>query len=1017
MPTVQVGGAVRAGSLYLSRAADEALFETLRAGEIAYVLAPRQMGKTSLLHRTRERLGAVGVRHASVDLSGLGLEVADPDAWYLSLADELGAELALPEPDAFFASKTRPSVARLGSWLRGALAQDSSDLVVFIDEVDALLRNPALAGELLALLRSVWERNAPAGPRLTFCLLGVAAPWELVLDPTTTPFNVGREVTLEDFSRAELVAMEGALEGERSGEILDAVVELTGGHPYMTARLVTSMSPDASVSDVEACAQRLYFDADGDVTLTASERAMLAGPASLLELYGAALRDGRARAASPELARAALLTGMLARTEGGLRARNAIYRRVFDAEWVARQMRDRPFGVAVDRWISGDRAQADLLRGAALADLQAWAGEATLTSEEQALLVQSVGAARREEVDAAKGRARRRNQRILWATVVLLSVALALVGLALRGEKRALERAEALAAASRAELLLAAPKRELDALSAAVRATSFREDDGEPLPEARHALAATVDALASEVRPGLGLPLSTVGCSPDGRRAAAWTRDGRVIGWDLAGFGPTMLDAAPSWLPLPSRLPHGEVHTRSGTVRADSEGESGDIHLSQVGTDHPIGRLSGAQSEATTSLRFDPRGGTLLSLSDDDTAVLWSVQGLRVLRHFGAIPTTPRDAAFCGAGSRALLVGDDGALRVWHLHGAAVESQRGPDGGVTWAGWDARGSLWMTSARGGIYVRETGSRFEVRARGLAGHAWMVLGAGVALASDEEGQSLLLRSDGSSEPVDGWARRRERAVTPDGTIAVLLRDAEVASIDVGTGRTLRNFAPHRARLETASLSPDGALLATGDVEGEVCVWELASGVLRWRAPHRPGPIYSGVWSPDGTRLLTHGRVDEVRVWDAVTGEVLVKYVGHHGTTNMARFSDDGTRVITTGFADNTAQIWNPLDGQPVALLQGHRARVRVADLDPSGVLAATAGDDGTVRVWDARSGAALATFGGLEGPVRHLEISPEGDRVLAVSDDGWLRIYPLDWRVLRRRACAMLPEPPPECGER
>ena len=43
----------------------------------------------------------------------------------------------------------------------------------------------------------------PAFRRVTFCLVGVATPNELIKDPRTTPFNVGRTIELTDFAKQQ----------------------------------------------------------------------------------------------------------------------------------------------------------------------------------------------------------------------------------------------------------------------------------------------------------------------------------------------------------------------------------------------------------------------------------------------------------------------------------------------------------------------------------------------------------------------------------------------------------------------------------------------------------------------------------------------------------------------------------------------------------------------------------------------------------------------------------------------
>ena len=68
------GGTVQAVSnaFYLERPADQELLQLCRAGEYAYILAPRQIGKSSLMNRTAETLETEGIKTAIVDLNLIG---------------------------------------------------------------------------------------------------------------------------------------------------------------------------------------------------------------------------------------------------------------------------------------------------------------------------------------------------------------------------------------------------------------------------------------------------------------------------------------------------------------------------------------------------------------------------------------------------------------------------------------------------------------------------------------------------------------------------------------------------------------------------------------------------------------------------------------------------------------------------------------------------------------------------------------------------------------------------------
>jgi hypothetical protein len=150
------GGTMRPDTpSYVPRQADTELHAGLQAGELCYVLTGRQMGKSSLMVRTAQRLRKEGSAVAVLDLTALGRNLS-AEQWYGGLLDILGRQLDLAEPLEACWSKH----ARLGPLQRWTAALRDvvlpgcpGRLVIFVDEVDAVRSLPFATDEFFAALR------------------------------------------------------------------------------------------------------------------------------------------------------------------------------------------------------------------------------------------------------------------------------------------------------------------------------------------------------------------------------------------------------------------------------------------------------------------------------------------------------------------------------------------------------------------------------------------------------------------------------------------------------------------------------------------------------------------------------------------------------------------------------------------------------------------------------------------------------------------------------------------------
>ncbi|XZO02466.1 MAG: AAA-like domain-containing protein [Microcoleus sp.] len=246
----QVGGSLTNNAPnYVKRRADDDFYNGLKAGELCYVLNSRQMGKSSLQVRTIQRLRNDGIACAAIDISEIGNRGVTPEQWYAGLLRILENNFNLSDVvnvrtwwrDRNFLAP----VQRLSEFIETVLlANISSNIVIFIDEIDSILALDFCADDFLALIRSCYNKRANNSEfdRLTWALLGVASPTDLCHDKNAsnnTPFNIGKAIELTGFDETEAQPLAAGLAEitDSSQEVLREVLYWTGGQPFLTQKL------------------------------------------------------------------------------------------------------------------------------------------------------------------------------------------------------------------------------------------------------------------------------------------------------------------------------------------------------------------------------------------------------------------------------------------------------------------------------------------------------------------------------------------------------------------------------------------------------------------------------------------------------------------------------------------------------------------------------------------------------------------------------------------------------------
>ena len=482
----QAGGSLPSNMpSYITRQADEDLYQYLNKGEFCYVLTARQMGKSSLKVRTMKRLEQEGWHVVNVDLTGLGTQDIPTEKWYYTFLHEVADTLDLEDLfNTWWQEKSQfTAVARMTNfWEEIIVSQIDQKIGIFIDEVDTLLslnKTAFSASDFFAAIRSIYNKRSldDRFQQLNFCIFGVAAPQDLMNDPDRTPFNIGKSIILNNFSPRESAPLFKGLnaDAESARNFIDRIHYWVEGQPYLTQKLCQLLTvheletKDAQVA-VDELVKQHFLETNvlnSDPHFSNIQNRIFSDELfnlRMLGLYRRLLQGEEVSVINQNIEQLYLKLSGLVKEEGSiLKITNAIYVEIFNQNWLndAYDSVDRPFAIDLKRWINSNHSKDALLVGSILADAETWAkNREDLSNEERDFLQES--RLLEEENLRLKERVKQR-KRLIWALGVatILAIATSITtywgfsqasiakeqeGLAKKNEKKALEN-EALAKA------------------------------------------------------------------------------------------------------------------------------------------------------------------------------------------------------------------------------------------------------------------------------------------------------------------------------------------------------------------------------------------------------------------------------------------------------------------------------------------------------------------------------------------------------------------------------------------
>lgn len=231
-----------------------------------------------------------------------------------------------------------------------------------------------------------------------------------------------------------------------------------------------------------------------------------------------------------------------------------------------------------------------------------------------------------------------------------------------------------------------------------------------------------------------------------------------------------------------------------------------------------------------------------------------------------------------------------------------------------------------------------------------------------------------------------------AFNPTGDlVAAGIANGEIRLWQAASGTPLQTYQGHTGGVRSITFSPDGNMLISGSEDHTVGCWNVHNGHCINVLQGHSGVIRSVASSPHEPLVVSCSEDQTIRLWNTDTGSCISILRGHTDWVRSVAFSPDG-RVIASGSNDRSIRIWDASTGDCLTIMRGHAHIVRTIAFSPIENILVSGGDDETIRIWDFRTGHCLHILHGHTYPIRSVTFSPNGRLIASAGDDQTIRLW-------------------------
>jgi len=257
-------------------------------------------------------------------------------------------------------------------------------------------------------------------------------------------------------------------------------------------------------------------------------------------------------------------------------------------------------------------------------------------------------------------------------------------------------------------------------------------------------------------------------------------------------------------------------------------------------------------------------------------------------------------------GAATKVIGFDPATRSSH-NGRVVGCGTSAAGAIISAGWDDK----VNFAESAAMVVGTGAATNGQPTAFG----CCSTTGLVAIGTSEGVVQFFKDGAELFSVPVGSAPQALALNHDETVLALgLNDKiSIMAIDLEkmTLTATKLLEGHRGAISTLAFSPNGSLLAAGDANREIKLWDASADwttKVSGKWVFHTSTINCLAWAPGGDFLASGSNDQSVFIWNPakVMKKVQIRFAHKGGVTGIGYLDD---KTIATGGADGAVAIWN------------------------------------------------------------------------------------------------------------